>query len=129
MLATIFTSSGQPVLLGGGSSGGATSVSVKEPLSPFIKPLDQADQGNNISSKQVFLAPPPSAMTGRNAMLGQIGRNASADYDGGNSGAAAFDEGNLRRNVLGRSVSEKIGHRSELMSQVQRTAWARHTTK
>lgn len=28
-----------------------------------------------------------------------------------------------------RSTSEKVPHRSELMSQVQRTAWARHTTK
>lgn len=28
-----------------------------------------------------------------------------------------------------RSTSEKVPNRSELMSQVQRTAWARHTTK
>lgn len=28
-----------------------------------------------------------------------------------------------------RSISEKVPNRSELMSQVQRTAWARHTTK
>lgn len=28
-----------------------------------------------------------------------------------------------------RTVSEKVPNRSELMSQVQRTAWARHTTK
>lgn len=28
-----------------------------------------------------------------------------------------------------RSTSEKVPNRSELMMQVQRTAWARHTTK
>ncbi|XP_013115366.2 putative uncharacterized protein DDB_G0277255 isoform X1 [Stomoxys calcitrans] len=28
-----------------------------------------------------------------------------------------------------RSTSEKVPHRSQMMSQVQRTAWARHTTK
>lgn len=28
-----------------------------------------------------------------------------------------------------RSTSEKVPNRSELMSHVQRTAWARHTTK
>lgn len=35
------------------------------------------------------------------------------------------------RNVtsIQRSTSEKVPNRSELMSQVQRTAWARHTTK
>jgi hypothetical protein len=31
--------------------------------------------------------------------------------------------------VITRSTSEKVPNRSELMSQVQRTAWARHTTK
>jgi len=33
------------------------------------------------------------------------------------------------RPVITRSTSEKVPNRSELMSQVQRTAWARHTTK
>lgn len=31
--------------------------------------------------------------------------------------------------TITRSTSEKVPNRSELMSQVQRTAWARHTTK
>lgn len=37
----------------------------------------------------------------------------------------------FRSNVptITRSTSEKVPNRSELMSQVQRTAWARHTTK
>ena len=46
------------------------------------------------------------------------------------------DEETLRRAginsgppVITRSSSEKVPHRSELMSKVQRTAWARHTTK
>jgi len=34
-----------------------------------------------------------------------------------------------RQGILSRSVSERIGHKSELASQVQRNAWARHTTK
>lgn len=100
MLATIFTSGGHPVLR-------------SDMGSPFIKPLGDENKG--------LLAPPPAPFTPK---LGQIGRNASADYEGG-----GLDDCNLRKNVLGRSVSEKIGHRSELMSQVQRTAWARHTTK
>ncbi|ODM97873.1 Dystrophin-like protein 1 [Orchesella cincta] len=87
MLATIFTSGGQPVLPAGRDN-------------PFIRPLD--------SENKSLLAPPPVI-----PKLGQIGRNASADYDG-----SGFEESNLRRNVLGRSVSEKIGHRSELMSQL-----------
>lgn len=104
----------------------------------FIKPLDQ--DGNNSKQlqqqqhqlqnlhQQHLLLAPPTALVPK---LGQIGRNASADYDGaGSSGAqGGFEDNNLRRNVLGRSVSEKIGHKSDLMSQVQRTAWARHTTK
>ncbi|XP_014261681.1 capon-like protein isoform X2 [Cimex lectularius] len=34
-----------------------------------------------------------------------------------------------RPSFIQRSTSEKVPNRSELMSQVQRTAWARHTTK
>ncbi|XP_017769172.1 PREDICTED: capon-like protein [Nicrophorus vespilloides] len=40
--------------------------------------------------------------------------------------------GDLKPNsvpTITRSTSEKVPNRSELMSQVQRTAWARHTTK
>lgn len=37
----------------------------------------------------------------------------------------------LRRNgpFITRSTSEKVPHRNEILAQVQRTAWARHTTK
>ena len=39
--------------------------------------------------------------------------------------------GTLRRNgpFITRSTSEKMPHRNEILAQVQRTAWARHTTK
>lgn len=39
--------------------------------------------------------------------------------------------GALRRNgpFITRSTSEKVPHRNEILAQVQRTAWARHTTK
>lgn len=39
--------------------------------------------------------------------------------------------GTLRRNgpFITRSTSEKVPHRNEILAQVQRTAWARHTTK
>ena len=39
--------------------------------------------------------------------------------------------GTLRRNgpFITRSTSEKVPHRNEILAQVQRTSWARHTTK
>ncbi|XP_059353233.1 capon-like protein isoform X2 [Daphnia carinata] len=39
--------------------------------------------------------------------------------------------GALRRNgpFITRSTSEKVPHRNEILAQVQRTSWARHTTK
>lgn len=41
----------------------------------------------------------------------------------------SMDGSAVGRPVITRSTSEKVPNRSELMSQVQRTAWARHTTK
>lgn len=45
--------------------------------------------------------------------------------------ALRLEEGfrSLNGPAITRSTSEKVPNRSELMSQVQRTAWARHTTK
>lgn len=39
------------------------------------------------------------------------------------------DDRTLNGPPITRSTSEKVPNRSELMSQVQRTMWARHTTK
>ena len=83
----------------------------------IIRPIEQELEGYNeqgdpqggVSNK---LAPPK---------LSVIGRKTSADEFGSTS--------SCNKSILSRSVSEKVGHRSELMSQVQRTAWARHTTK
>lgn len=43
----------------------------------------------------------------------------------------AVGGGTLRRGgpFITRSTSEKVPHRNEILAQVQRTAWARHTTK
>ena len=51
-------------------------------------------------------------------------RSSPPSSSGGGGGA-------LRRNgpFITRSTSEKVPHRNEILAQVQRTAWARHTTK
>ena len=49
----------------------------------------------------------------------------------GSDGEERSSGGTLRRNgpFITRSTSEKVPHRNEILAQVQRTAWARHTTK
>lgn len=44
---------------------------------------------------------------------------------------SSLSGGTLRRNgpFITRSTSEKVPHRNEILAQVQRTSWARHTTK
>lgn len=76
--------------------------------------------------------------------LSQVGTLTTTDADGRVRvivpvPSGAEDAGELLRAIrlrdeefprpIQRTVSEKVPNRSELMSQVQRTAWARHTTK
>lgn len=68
----------------------------------FIKPLDGQPQSR-------FIVQPPDDDPGRLFATLRIGDDS--------------------RPAITRSTSEKVPNRSELMSQVQRTAWARHTTK
>lgn len=76
--------------------------------------------------------------------LSQVGTLTTTDFEGRVRvivpvPSGAEDAGELLRAIrlrdddlprpIQRTVSEKVPNRSELMSQVQRTAWARHTTK
>nr|XP_022904319.1 capon-like protein isoform X1 [Onthophagus taurus] len=80
----------------------------------FIKPLSQMGTltTTDTDGRVRVIVPVPSADEATN-MMSQMRLE---DY---------------RPNVptITRSTSEKVPNRSELMSQVQRTAWARHTTK
>ncbi|XP_054273968.1 carboxyl-terminal PDZ ligand of neuronal nitric oxide synthase protein-like isoform X1 [Macrosteles quadrilineatus] len=73
------------------------------------------------------LDPPPSGAKRKDGKRDQL----SAAFNT----LRVSDEEELRRPgfqngpFITRSTSEKVPNRSELMSQVQRTAWARHTTK
>ncbi|KAG8232525.1 hypothetical protein J437_LFUL013095 [Ladona fulva] len=108
-----------------GSSGG-TSPRVSS-SSGGVSPRQDAPRGSS-------LGPPPSAAKRRGAAaLKGKEPERSATPAARMTGGASFGTGTLRRPangpVITRSTSEKVPNRSELMSQVQRTAWARHTTK
>lgn len=83
----------------------------------FIKPLSQmgALTTTDIDGRLRVIVPVP----------------ANADDAGSLLASLRLGEDLRPANVpsITRSTSEKVPNRSELMSQVQRTAWARHTTK
>lgn len=100
-----------------------SQVSPQPPTSPttqrrepqFIKPLSQLGTltTTDVQGRVRVIVPVPSR---------------SPDDDAGNL-LASLRLGDELRPAITRSTSEKVPNRSELMSQVQRTAWARHTTK
>lgn len=81
----------------------------------FIKPLSQLGTltTTDVQGRVRVIVPVPSR---------------SPDDDAGNLLASLRINDDFRPAIT-RSTSEKVPNRSELMSQVQRTAWARHTTK
>lgn len=83
---------------------------------PYIKPLSQmgALTTTDVDGRVRVIVPVPSAEE-EASMMSSL--RLSDDYRPPNIP------------TITRSTSEKVPNRSELMSQVQRTAWARHTTK
>lgn len=84
-------------------------------LYPSTSTLRRSDLSvGRASSEPAPAAPPPQSPPSITTTLASLG----------------LSEDPIRRsNAIQRSTSEKVPNRSELMSQVQRTAWARHTTK
>lgn len=94
---------------------------------------DRISTKSSVDSESQFIRP-----------LSQVGTLTTTDSEGRVRvivpvPSGAEDAGELLRAIrlrdeeysrpIQRTVSEKVPNRSELMSQVQRTAWARHTTK
>ncbi|KAK5642604.1 hypothetical protein RI129_008771 [Pyrocoelia pectoralis] len=104
-------------------SPGLQKTSPQPPTSPttqrrephYIKPLSQLGTltTTDVQGRVRVIVPVPSG---------------SREDDTGNL-LASLRIGDEFRPSITRSTSEKVPNRSELMSQVQRTAWARHTTK
>ncbi|XP_039287251.1 carboxyl-terminal PDZ ligand of neuronal nitric oxide synthase protein isoform X2 [Nilaparvata lugens] len=115
--------------------------------SPFIKPLSQAgtlatteiDGRTRIivgsdedlkSSIPPRLEPPPSASKrSKDSKLATAFSSLQVSPDESASPSKGRPSASVNGPFITRSTSEKVPNRSELMSQVQRTAWARHTTK
>ena len=94
------------------------------PEDQFIRPLSQGDLPTD-DEKRSLLEP---VSPGGRRRVGPGDR-----LSGAMATLSVGDDPNKRPHQNGpfiqRSTSEKVPNRSELMSQVQRTAWARHTTK
>lgn len=112
----------------------SNSPKIERKSSPIVQPETEERTSNRSSSDSEthFIKP-----------LAQVGTLTTTDYDGRVRvivpvPSGAEDAGELLRALrmnddyprpIQRSTSEKVPNRSELMSQVQRTQWARHTTK
>lgn len=92
-----------------------TSPTMQRREPQYIKPLSQLGTltTTDVQGRVRVIVPIPSG---------------SREDDTGNL-LASLRIGDEFRPSITRSTSEKVPNRSELMSQVQRTAWARHTTK
>ncbi|KAJ8983927.1 hypothetical protein NQ317_012147, partial [Molorchus minor] len=89
-----------------------------ERQSQFIKPLAQMGTLTTTDSE------------GRVRVIVPVPSRSNEDTDPVLSNLRISDDFRLLNGPpITRSTSEKVPNRSELMSQVQRTAWARHTTK
>lgn len=103
----------------------------RQPSSPNDE--ERSTRSTSVDSDSQFIKP-----------LSQVGTLTTTDSEGRVRvivpvPSGAEDAGELLRAIrlrddeiprpIQRTVSEKVPNRSELMSQVQRTAWARHTTK
>lgn len=89
----------------------------------FIKPLSQMGTLTTTDTDgrvRVIVPIPPSGSGNSNQDDGEIFSPNMRLND---------DRRTLNGPAITRSTSEKVPNRSELMSQVQRTMWARHTTK
>lgn len=94
-----------------------TKINLHTQETLFIKPLSQLGTltTTDVQGRVRVIVPIPS-------------QSQNGDDDAGNL-LSTLRVGDDVRPQITRSTSEKVPNRSELMSQVQRTAWARHTTK
>lgn len=102
-----------------------------EETTQFIRPLDPPPNKRQQQNKDVATpaSSPSAAKKDQNQLAAALSSMVSLRVSGGED--AAPRRGALANGppFITRSTSEKVPNRSELMSQVQRTAWARHTTK
>lgn len=107
-------------LIGEDSSGGGASVN-----SLLSSDSDRQRMDSSVESM--------ASQGGRNRLpsLHQQLENMRIHSVDNDDARGAAMSGTLRRNgpFITRSTSEKVPHRNEILAQVQRTAWARHTTK
>ncbi|XP_073976363.1 uncharacterized protein isoform X2 [Rhodnius prolixus] len=102
------------------TSGSSGQLAVKEPApdDQFIRPLIDGAVGT-VSSRGDSVAECSRVGVGATQLSGTLR-------------LPSFEKSRTHQPngpIIQRSTSEKVPNRSELMSQVQRTAWARHTTK
>jgi carboxyl-terminal PDZ ligand of neuronal nitric oxide synthase protein len=121
--------------------------SSEEERAQFIRPLSHSGSDSGGRTEEApRLEPPPSGANkrqqqNRDSGSAQIGKKEQNQLASTLSSMVSLrvsgcEEGASKRGGLAngppfitRSTSEKVPNRSELMSHVQRTAWARHTTK
>ncbi|XP_067012726.2 capon-like protein isoform X2 [Anabrus simplex] len=110
---------------------GGASTSSSSSAQPPTR-LDPPPQGRQESSSA---STSPSAKRHNQLASQMVTLRVSGGDDNAAGGGGSSSGGGSRRGLangppfITRSTSEKVPNRSELMSQVQRTAWARHTTK
>jgi carboxyl-terminal PDZ ligand of neuronal nitric oxide synthase protein len=119
----------------------------EEEPTQFIRPLSHAGSDGGGRTAETLLLDAPHSAVNKRQQQNQDGANTQVNKKDQNQLAATLssmvslrvsggEDGTNKRGGLSngppfitRSTSEKVPNRSELMSQVQRTAWARHTTK
>ncbi|CAG7815036.1 unnamed protein product, partial [Allacma fusca] len=111
---------------------------INNPHIPYQTP--QTNSNSSSPSKfyedfnTIFNRPPPASTSAPNVDVGASSIMKPMDNPNSrflfepqsSSGSGRKPNNN---NGVQRSVSEKVNHRSELMREVQRSVWARHTTK
>lgn len=121
-----------------GSSGTGTACNSRN--SPFIRPLSQQPSVATLTSSSAggvdCHTPLPSAFADASRSARDAANQRSLQRPSDYVQLQVTDEsGNVRKMSsatpanIQRTTSEKVPHRSQLMSEVQRTTWARHTTK
>ena len=122
-------------------------ASGEEEPTQFIRPLSHSGSDSGGRTEEVLLLDPSLPAANKRQQQNQDSGNPQVNKKDQNQLAATLssmvslrvsgvEDSTNRRGGLSngppfitRSTSEKVPNRSELMSQVQRTAWARHTTK
>lgn len=118
----------------------------EEESTQFIRPLSHSGSDSGGRSEEMPHLDPPPGSVKRQQQNKDSGSAQTSKKEQNQLSAAlssmvslrvsGVDDSGSKRGGLAngppfitRSTSEKVPNRSELMSQVQRTAWARHTTK